>query len=314
MVTELLKKYLWLVQTFIRAGERGLSLDEIAAKWEDRFDSGYSRRTFNNHREAIYEVFGIQIGCNRSTNRYFIEYSEDVADENAETAWLINTFTVNNMLSLGKERLSGRVSVEDIPSGHRHLTSIMEAMTENCEIVIGYHKYTSEETSTYTLRPYAVKEFAKRWYLVGYCIERDAMRVYGLDRIMELEITDKKFRMPKDFDVDRLFATSFGIYIPENKGQTIVFRTTAKEANFLRDLPIHESQRELTKSEVRRLVPEEDANSRNVYFEIFVCPNEALIMEFCKHGARLEIVAPDTVREAVASELRRAALQYYEQE
>ena len=30
MVTELLKKYIWLVQTFIRAGEKGLSLEEIA--------------------------------------------------------------------------------------------------------------------------------------------------------------------------------------------------------------------------------------------------------------------------------------------
>lgn len=314
MVTELLKKYLWLVQTFIRAGERGLSLDEIVTKWEDRFDSSYSRRTFNNHREAIYEVFGIEIGCNRSTNRYFIEYTEDVTDENAETAWLINTFTVNNMLSLGKERLSGRVSVDDIPSGHKHLTSIMEAMTDNCEIVIGYRKYTSEETSTYTLRPYAVKESEKRWYLVAHCIERDAMRVYGLDRIMDLEITDKTFRMPKDFDVDRLFATSFGIYIPEAKAQTIVFRTTATEAKFVKDLPIHKSQRELNKSEVRRQVPEEDANSRNVYFEIFVCPNEALIMEFCKHGSRLEVMSPATVREAVATELRRAAVQYHDQQ
>ena len=122
MVTELLQKYIWLVQTFIRAGQNGLSLNEIEERWEDRFDTPYSRRTFNNHREAVEEVFGIRIDCNRSTNRYFVEYSEDVADENAESAWLINTFTVNNILSLGKQRLSGRVSVEDIPSGHLYLT------------------------------------------------------------------------------------------------------------------------------------------------------------------------------------------------
>ena len=53
MVTELLKKYIWLVQTFIRAGERGLNLEEISGRWEERFDSPYSRRTFNNHREAV---------------------------------------------------------------------------------------------------------------------------------------------------------------------------------------------------------------------------------------------------------------------
>ncbi len=310
MVTELLKKYIWLVQTFIRAGEKGLSLDEIIDKWEDRFESDYSRRTFNNHREAVYEVFGIHIGCNRRTNRYFIKYSEDVSDENAESAWLINTFTVNSMLSLGKERLSGRVSVEDIPSGHRHLTGIMEAMTDNHEIVIDYRKYTREDIETYTIRPYAVKEFAKRWYLVGHCIERNAMRVYGLDRIMALETTDRKFRMPKSFDIEELFSTGFGIYIPEGKGQTIIFRTTPKEANFLRDLPIHWSQKELSRGETRKHVP--DPDDKSVYFEIFVCPNDALTMEFCKHGARLEVIAPASVRETVASELRRAAEAYHE--
>lgn len=298
MVTELLKKYIWLVQTFIRAGEAGLSLDEICGKWENRFDSPYSRRTFNNHREAVEEVFGIRIECNRSTNRYFIGYSEDIADENAETAWLINTFTVNNMLSLGKERLSGRISVEDIPSGHRHLTSIMEAMTENHEISITYQKYTSRETSSYTLRPYALKEFAKRWYIVAYCIERDALRVYGLDRIIHLEISDKSFRMPGHFDVDELFSTSFGIYIPEEKGRTITFRTTPTDARFLRDLPIHRSQKETSS----------DAGS--VTFSIFVCPNKALIMEFCKYGSGIEILSPADIREKVAEEHRKAVQKY----
>mgnify|MGYP003290244597 CR=1 FL=1 len=295
MVTELLKKYIWLVQTFIRAGERGLTLDEISARWEDRFDSSYSRRTFNNHREAVYEVFGIQIGCNRSTNRYFIEYSEDVSDENAETAWMINTFTVNSMLSLGKERLSGRVSVEDIPSGHRHLTSIMEAMTENCEIVITYRKYTSSEAVRYTLMPYAVKEFAKRWYLVAHCVERDGLRVYGLDRIQEMEITGTTFKMKKDFDVETLFATSFGIYLPEGPGKTITFRTSLTEARYLRDLPLHESQKEVK------------TEGNSVTFSIFVHPNKALIMEICKHASALEVLAPAEVRDAVAAELRKAA-------
>jgi hypothetical protein len=295
MVTELLQKYIWLVQTFIRAGEYGLSLEEISDKWEGRFDNAYSRRTFNNHREAVEEVFGIRIECNRSTNRYFVAYSDDVSDENAETAWLINTFTVNNMLSLGKERLSGRVSVEDIPSGHKHLTSIMEAMTEGNEIKIEYLKYTSSQADTYTLRPYAVKEFAKRWYIVAYCLERKALRVYGLDRIRSLEVTDGRFDMEKDFDVDSLFATSFGIYLPEGPGQTITFKTNTTEAKYLRDLPIHSSQQEV----------ESDAES--VLFSIFVCPNKNLIMEFCKYGSKIEVLSPVEVRNAVASELTNAA-------
>lgn len=298
MVTELLQKYIWLIQTFIRAGGHGLSLDEVARKWERRFGSAYSRRTFNNHRNAIPEVFGIEIECNRSTNRYFIRYTEDVSDENAENAWLINTFTVNNALQLGKERLSGRVSVEDIPSGHIHLTSVMEAMVDNLEIVIEYHKYTSKEAERLTLRPYAVKEFAKRWYIVAYCMERNALRVYGLDRVKRLEVTDKVFTMPQDFDVDDIFANSFGIYIPEGKAEVIKFRVPEAEARFIRDLPLHKSQEEVGNIDGM------------VTFSLYVCPDRNLIMEFCKHGSRLEVLSPEALRYEVRNQLSAAVSLY----
>lgn len=299
MVTELLQKYIWLVQTFIRAGEHGLSLADISDRWEDRFDSAYSRRTFNNHREAVEDVFGIRIECNRRTNRYFVEGVDDVTDENAESAWLINTFTVNNVLSLGKERLSGRVSVEDIPSGHGYLVGVMDAMTENRELRISYRKYSSDQASVYTLRPYAVKEFAKRWYVVAYCVERDALRVYGLDRVKDLEVTDRTFVMPKDFDVNELFATSFGIYLPEGKGKTVRFRAGVAEAEYIRDLPLHASQ------------VEEKSDGEFVTFNIFVCPDRNLVMEFCKYGSRIEVLSPQEVRDAVAAEFAKAS-RFYE--
>ena len=245
------------------------------------------------------QVFGIRIECNRTTNRYFIRYTDDVSDENAENAWLINTFTVNNILRMGKERLSGRVSVEDIPSGHRHLTTIMEAMTEGRKLIINYMKYTSSQADRLTLHPYAVKEFAKRWYLVAYCQEREGLRVYGLDRIKHMDVTDESFKMPKNFDVEATFATSFGTYLPEGKAQLITFRTTPTEARFLRDLPLHSSQEEI--------LTDDDGN---VIFNIFVCPNKSLIMEFCKYGRYLEVLSPADVRKAVADTLSEALKAY----
>ena len=298
MVTELLQKYIWLVQTFVRAGKSGLSLGEIEDRWESRFSLPYSRRTFNNHREAVEEVFGIKIECNRSTNCYYIDYSEDVSDENAETAWLINTFTVNSMLSMGKQRLSGRVSVEDIPSGHIFLTAIMEAMTDGVEIEIDYQKYTAESAEKLTLHPYALKEFAKRWYLIAYCVERKGLRVYGLDRVRKLNVSSKGFKMPKGFDVDELFATSFGIYLPGGKAEIIKYRVSEKEARFLRDLPLHRSQEEV------------EQKDGFVTFSIFACPDKNMIMEFCKFGSRIEVLSPAGVRESVAHELQAAARIY----
>lgn len=305
MVSELLQKYIWLVQTFIRAGENGLSLQELTDKWEIRFDSPYSRRTFNNHRKEVEDVFGVCIDCNRSTNRYFIEYSEDVADENAESAWLINTFTVGKILSMGKERLSGRVSVENIPSGQQHLTSVMEAMADNHEIEIEYKKYSSTGPEKLTLRPYAVRESAKRWYMIAYCMQREGIRVYGLDRVTSLRTLDSTFTMPSDFDVEELFSTSFGIYLPQGRGQRVLFRTPCKEARYLQDLPLHNSQWV------------ESSDNDYVTFGIFVCTKDNdgkfhndLIMELCRHGSRIEVLSPADLRDAVASELKKAASIY----
>lgn len=288
MVPELLEKYIWLVNTLTRAREKGLSLSELQDMWQLRFGTAYTRSTFNHHRDAIAEIFGIEIECDRKSNRYFIRYSDDVKDSDAATSWLINTFTVNNLLTLGKERLSGRVSVEEIPSGQRYLAAVMDAMMDNLEIKIRHRKYTGHEITGYTLRPYAVKENARRWYIVAYCIERQSIRVYGMDRIVDMEITATHFRMPEDFDVDALFSTSFGVYLPEGKPEEIIFKASGKEARYLEDLPLHRSQKVVARDE------------NSVTFSIFVCPNESLVMELLRLGPRIEVVSPESLRHDIA--------------
>jgi len=294
MIQELLQKYIWLVQTFIRAGEHGLLIEDVMEKWEDRWDTPYNRRSFNNHRDAVEAIFGIRIECDRTNNLYYIASSEDVADGNDTSAWLIDTFTVNSLLSQSKDRLSGRVAVEEVPSGHRYLTAVMEAMQENHVLSISYRKYDSASASNYTIHPYAVKETARRWYLVGYCEERKGIRVYGMDRIMELNLMDRRFQLPKGFDVEELFATSYGVYLPEGmKAEEIVFRASAKEARFLTDLPLHSSQKVVS------------SDSESTTFSIRVCPNEHLIMDLLSHSDKIEVLSPESVREKMREEVKK---------
>ncbi len=311
MVSELIGKYIWLIQTLTAAGEHGLTLQEIDGKYSRRYGQTYSRRTFNNHRLAVADLFGIDIDCDRSTNRYLIPYSGDVMDNEESIGWLVNTFTVNNLLSLGKERLSGRVSVEEIPSGQKYLTAIMQAMEDGKELEIVYGKYSSDSSETLHVQPLAIKEHEKRWYLVAFCHERavadsgnddiNAWRVYGLDRITSLQVTEMPFRMPKDFDVDGIFSQSYGIYFPKagQKPVTIRFKVTEEEARYLRDLPIHHSQAEEGKAE-----------SGGIIFRIRVIPNRNLTMEFCRHAGRLEVLEPEAVRREVKEELEKAYKQY----
>lgn len=295
MVQDLLNKYIWLIGIFIKAGDKGLSLAEVQDKWERRWGGVYSRRSFCNHREAILEVFDVEIECDRSTNNYFIAGGNEITDSNSDVAWLINSFTINNLLALSKERLSGRVSIESIPSGQKWLTSIMGAMESGNELEITYKKYTVSESEILHVHPYGIKEHEKRWYLVAWCRERNALRVYGLDRIVSLETMESRFQMPRNFDIDMLFAGSFGIYLPgDRKTVRIVFRAADTEAKYLRDLPMHSSQKETEPG----------------LFEIRVVPDNNLIIELCHHGDRIEVLEPQDIRLQVADAHRRAWEQY----
>ncbi len=310
MVSELIAKYIWLIRTLTSCGERGLTFNELSAKYSGAFGGEYSRRTFNNHREAVADVFGIDIECDRRNNTYRIPYIDDVLDKDDSVSWLVNTFTVNSLLSLGKERLSGRVSVEEIPSGQKYLAAIMQAMEDGDELVITYAKYSSPSGETLHIQPLAVKEHEKRWYIVAFCHERaggednsdrSGWRVYALDRVVSLQPTDTPFRMPEGFDVDEVFHQSYGIYLPEadQKPVTVRFKTTEAEANYLRDLPLHHSQKEEGVAEDGRKV-----------FSIRVIPNKNLAMEFCRHAGKLEVVEPESVRENVRAMLEAGFLQY----
>ena len=300
MVSELVDKYLWLIQLLIDAGERGMTLTEIEDRYEDRYRAPYPRRTFNNHREQIASLFGVEIICDRNSNRYKVASGDRAVDARQSVDWLVNTFTVNNMLNLGKERLSGRVSVEDIPSGHKFLVKILEAMTLSREIVLVYRKYNSPGHELLHVHPYAVKEFARRWYVTGYCVERDAERVYGMDRIEDVLYSGNIYKMPEYYDVEDAFKFSFGPYLPDSGAspQIIRIRTIVEESAYFKDLPLHPSQ----------TLVSEDADG--CVFRYYLIPTNNFVMELCRYGGRIEVLEPVSLRERVIEYLKNALSQY----
>ena len=293
---EVLSRHVWLLQTILQAGPEGMLLGRVQSLWESKWGNHYARKTFCNHRNAIAEIFGIEIKCNRHTNRYYIPFGSQFLDSTSARSWLVNTLTITNTISQGGENLEGRMAVEEIPSGQLWLTTLLTAMDKNAVLEISYRKYTSSEAEKLTIRPYALREMDRRWYLVAYCIQRNDMRVYGLDRILSIEETVEHFEMPKDFNLEKLFRHSYGTYLPEKgqEGSLITFKATPTESRYLRDLPIHPTQKEI---------------EENV-FTIEVIPNENLIMEFCRLGNRVEVISPVEIREKVKEELLKAVSAY----
>ncbi len=292
MVTELIARYIWLLQAVMDAGDAGLTLGEVTGRYRSRFGETLTRRTFANYRSGVEEVFGVGIICDRSTNRYMIDRDSRMSGSGA-SEWLIDSFAVNSLLERGKEALSGRIELEPVPSGQRFLTRIMEAMLEGRRLSVEYRKYSSAAPERLTVLPYALKEDKRRWYLYGHCIERGALRCYALDRFISMEMLPDSFTYPENFNLGELLATSFGTYIPREgeKGCTVEFRARGVQAKYISDLPVHHSQK-LLKTE-----------GEWTYFSIFVSPDsDDLYFELRKYGSAIEVLSPGKVRRRLRDE------------
>ena len=243
------KEYIWLVNTIYQA--RSITLAEINEKWlQTEMSEGIplSRTTFHRHRIAIEEIFGLYIDCDRKNgNKYFIGNDYVLQDDSVQN-WMLSTLSVSNLLGESMS-LSDRILLENIHSGGEKLKQVIKAMKESKRISITYRRYGGHATRTFDLEPYCVKLFGQRWYLLGRFADR-GMAIFSFDRILEIKMSNEKFKVDEDFDAAKYFSDCFGVMLDENsKPEKVLIRAYGYEPYYLRDLPLHHSQREIQSTE-----------------------------------------------------------------
>lgn len=291
--------YIWLADTIYTAGR--ITREEINRKWHDNNlvnpDEALEipERTFHNWKYAIQDLFELIIECDHRTKEYYIENAEDMARGGIRT-WLVNTFAVNNLIN-ESHQIKNQILFEQIPSGRRFLTTIIEAMRDKKRIEITHQKFGREQ-NTFKVDPYCVKVYQQRWYLLGQPENRDGLRVYGLDRIHQVNILGERFELPKDFDPECYFSHTVGVSGMECAPQQIRVRVENSQANYLRTLPLHHTQVEV------------EQNEEYSIFEFNTFPS----FEFQQHirslGTTAEVLAPETLRRKFAEEAKKLVEMY----
>ena len=299
MSANLTAKYLWEVNALAQT-RSGLSLEELNQQWVNSYlydDKDIPRKTWWEHRKQIEIQFGINIEYNKHTNRYYIQSKEEV-NHPALQEWLLNNFAISHMLEQGKS-LRHRILCEHVPSGYEYLTEIIQAMRESKCLTLTYQSFWETEAQKITVEPYFVKVFKQRWYLGAYSPDKYGLRIYALDRIQHLRITDQKFKMPKNFDAEAVFATAYGIVVDqEKKVERIEINVYNHQANYFRSLPLHPSQKEIETSE------------DGTVFEYHLQPTYDFIQELLLHGPDVEVIHPNSLRQIMKQRITEMAELY----
>lgn len=286
----LFQEYIWLVNIIHRA--HGITFGEINRKWlETEMSEGISlaRSTFNRHKDAIQDMFGIYIECDKKNGFKYYIGNEEVLDEDSIQNWMLSTLSVNNILSESKS-VHDRILLESIPSDGENLHRFIDAMKRGLRIIVRYRRYTSEYEASMKIEPYCVKLFNRRWYGLVKSLKNGDYFLLAFDRIKSLEVTEEKFTMDENFDAARWFRDCYGIVkdtaIPV---QRVVIRAFGNEAFYMRDLPMHPSQKEISHTD------------EYTDFELTLSPTGDFHTPLIARGGAIKILEPqwlaDTIRD-----------------
>ena len=294
----LLNRYIWLVDTIYSAGS--ISREEIDRRWSRSLlsegESYIPERTFHRYKDAIQELFQINIEFSK-TRGYYIENRSDYT-QNEMRRWLINTFAVNNLINEGVN-LRKHISFEEIPSSQRFLTTILEAIRDGVKLRVTHHGYYRPEPTTFKILPYGLKVFKQRWYVLAESEYADhRLLVYSLDRFEKMERLEEHYSIPEDFDVETYFRPSYGVTGRNGNPELIEIKVDAMQSKYLRSLPLHHSQKEIYTT-----------NEYSV-FQFFLYPTYEFRQEILSHGNDYEVLKPESFRASIAEIVAKMNLKY----
>ena len=107
-----------------------------------------------------------------------------------------------------------RILFEKIPSSQRWLSVIVNAMRAGKVIEMTYQSFWRDEPNTYKAKPYCLKLFKQRWYMLAKSEGKDTPRIYSLDeRMIDVKPTDENYMLPAKFNAEEYFNDYFGIIV-----------------------------------------------------------------------------------------------------
>ena len=283
-----LKKCLYLINLLERKGS--LTLKEINDYYQYSSiceDDEILPRTFLRYKDYIEETFPCYIEFNARTGKYELHRHRSLyGEDDSLYDYLLSAYHIEGMTELALKHRD-KIMLNEAPTGVEQVQIILEAIDKKRGIECDYYSYNKKSVKQQKLIPYFLRTWENRWYLVA---EPDnhhhGLSVFALERMDNIRLTEEKVVPSKKITADEYFDGSFGVNHSDNqKPERILIKVYSTQVEYVRALPIHESQKEV-----------ETTDEWSV-FEYRIIPCFNLYQQLLWHREKLEVLEPKSVRE-----------------
>ena len=257
--------------------------------------------TFKRDINALSVDFGCEIVYDSQKRGYFydIENSTDI-NSFKRIIRLINTSEIlQDTIRDNRENLK-YLSFDNYSNfkGQELLPEILSCIKNHLLIQFSHYSYQKKSFTNYELKPYGLKEFSNRWYVVGVVNETEKIRTFGLDRIENFKDSKVKFKPNILINPLEEFQSVIGLIYSENKFEKVILSFSNFQGNYIKALPLHQSQKILEDTEHELLI------------ELTLKPNIELIQKILSFGNEVRIIEPKWLVEELIQKLKKTLNNY----
>ena len=176
------------------------------------------------------------------------------------------------------------------------IKKVNQATAECRRIEMLYLPLRSKKDTHRKIDPYKIWIFEGTVYIIGLCHLRNEVRTFVVDRIRLLRLTNEKFKLPDDFDLDEYTRHSFKVM--QDELYTVKVRITPAWARYIGEKIWHESQRS------RKLRD----GSLELIFQ--VAGLDEIKLWIMSLGPEAYVEEPERLRDMVKADMKKALVQY----
>ena len=184
--------------------------------------------------------------------------------------------------------------------GSELIDFIAHCIIEKLTVSFEHYSYTDECFKNCIVHPYMLKEHKNKWYLIGYSEIHQSVRIFGLDRIENIKLSENTYYEIENLDIESFYKHSIGIFFSDPKDILDIELEFSKNiAVYLKAQPIHESQ-EIVKY----------ADNGGIIIKLKLVPCRELKQLILSYGADVKVVSPKSLKKEIQDELSKAINQY----
>ena len=282
-----LKKCLYIIDQLKRKGPMTLNDLNESFRYSPLYDKAIEPRTFARYKDFIALNFPYYIEYNARTKKYELFRDQPLYGEDYSLYdYLLSAYHIEGMTELAI-RHQDKIVISESPTGLENVNMILEAIDKQRGVECDYYSFNKKTVKHQTFIPYFIKTWESRWYVVAEPENRQHdPAVYALERMDNLMLTEKKMLPSKRITIDSYFDGSYGVnHSDDQKPEKIKIKVYGTQVEYVRALPIHESQKEIETTDEWSI------------FEYRIVPCYNLYQQLLWHREKLEILEPQKMRE-----------------